>query len=150
MKSARKIVEARKARAKRYDRMLKQEEWLKIPESPKGCVHSYQSYVCLIKPKDYSFGSKQFHSEQVPHLNRKRNQTMEHLAAKGIAIRQGTHAVHNLGYYRKKYWMKPEDYINSLVAEQWSITLPLYAQMTDDEQDLVITELKKCAELLES
>ncbi len=149
MKSAKKIIETRKLRAERYHQMLKNESWLKIPESPEGSIHSYQSYVCMIKPRDDSFESRQPNVETISLLNRKRNQLMEHLTGKGIAVRQGTHAVHNLGYYRKKYHLKSEDYINSLIAEQWSITLPLYVQMTDDEQDLVVRELKRCAELLE-
>ncbi len=73
---------------------------------------------------------------------------MERLAAAGIAIRQGTHAVHMLGYYREKYHLKSEDFIHSFAAEQLSITLPLYAQMTDEEQEFVIGELKKCVESL--
>ena len=73
---------------------------------------------------------------------------MEQLWTKGIAVRQGTHAVHMLGYYQKKYRLKPEDYINSFIAERLSITLPLYVQMTDEEQDYVIQELKACVESL--
>lgn len=149
MKSAKKIIETRKARAVRYHQMLKNESWLKIPECPEGNIHSYQSYVCMMKPRDDSFESRQPNVETISLLNRKRNQLMDHLTGKGIAVRQGTHAVHNLGYYRKKYDLKSEDYINSLIAEQLSITLPLYVQMTDDEQDLVVRELKRCAELLE-
>jgi len=149
MKSAKKIIEARKARAERYHLMLKNELWLKIPECPVGSIHSYQSYVCLVKPKGSFFEFGQPNAETVSLLNRKRNQLMEHITEKGIAIRQGTHAVHNLGYYRNKYHLKPEDFINSWIAERWSITLPLYVQMTDDEQDLVVRELKKCAALLE-
>jgi len=149
MKSATKIIEARKARAERYDQLLKGEEWLKIPECPDGNIHSYQSYVCMIKPKGYSFGIEEFSLEKVSLFNKKRNQLMEILWTKGIGIRQGTHAVHHLGYYREKYGLRPEDYLYSLIAEQWSITLPLYAQMTDEEQDFVVKELKLCAESLE-
>jgi dTDP-4-amino-4,6-dideoxygalactose transaminase len=149
MKSAKKIIEVRKARAERYHRMLKNEFWLQIPECPEGSIHSYQSYVCMMKPREDSFELKPLNVETISLLNQRRNQLMEDLTGKGIAARQGTHAVHTLGYYRNKYHLKPEDYLNSLIAEQWSITLPLYVQMTDDEQDLVVRELKRCAELLE-
>jgi dTDP-4-amino-4,6-dideoxygalactose transaminase len=74
---------------------------------------------------------------------------MERLVSADIGVRQGTHAVHMLGYYQQKYRLKLEDYPCSWVAEQLSITLPLYAQMTDEEQDLVVQELKQCAGLLE-
>lgn len=143
MKSARKIIETRRARAERYNQMLRDEEWLMTPEVPNGSLHSYQSYVCLVRPKEYSY--EEMNLDTVLLLNKKRNKMMERLGKKGIAARQGTHAVHILGYYREKYYLKPEDCMNSFIAEQLSITLPLYVQMTDDEQDFVIQELKACA-----
>lgn len=149
MKSAQKIIEARRARAERYDQLLRGEKWLRIPECPDGQVHSYQSYVCMIRPKDYSFGAEEYSLEQVSLFHNKRNQLMETLWTKGIGTRQGTHAVHHLGYYREKYGLKSKDYLHSLIAEQWSITLPLYVQMTDEEQDFVVKEMKQCAESLE-
>jgi dTDP-4-amino-4,6-dideoxygalactose transaminase len=142
MKSATKIIAARIARAERYHKLLREEEWLQIPECPEGYIHSYQSYVGLMKL------SKENSMQEILLLNRKRNQMMERLGSAGIAVRQGTHAVHMLGYYREKYHLKAEDCIHSFAAEQLSITLPLYPQMTDEEQDYVIGEIKKCAESL--
>ncbi len=139
MKNAIRIIAGRIARAERYHQFLRGEEWLQIPECPQGYVHSYQSYVTILKL------SKKPSLEEIVHLNRKRNQIMERLGAMGIAARQGTHAVHMLGYYREKYRLKPEDCIHSFAAERLSITLPLYPQMTDGEQDFVIGELKECA-----
>ena len=142
MKNATKIIAARIARAERYHKLLREEEWLQIPECPEGYIHSYQSYVGLLKL------SKKTSMQEILLLNRKRNEMMERLGAAGIAIRQGTHAVHMLGYYREKYHLKPEDCVNSFIAEQLSITVPLYAQMSDEEQDFVVQEIKKCAESL--
>jgi perosamine synthetase len=149
MAAAREIIAVRKARAEKYHQMLKDEQWLKTPECPDGSIHSYQSYVCLLKLKDHSWNSKQPNTEQISFLNKRRNDLMEQLGANGIAVRQGTHAVHALGYYKRKYRLKTEDYMNSFIAERLSITLPLYAQMNDDEQDFVGREIKRCAELLE-
>jgi len=146
MKSAQKIIETRRARAERYHWMLRDEEWLITPEAPNKNLHSYQSYVCLVKPKGYSWEGMNL--QTVALLSKTRNRMMERLGRKGIAVRQGTHAVHTLGYYRKKYHLKPEDCRNSFIAEQLSITLPLYVQMTDEEQDFVTQELKACAESL--
>jgi perosamine synthetase len=143
MKNASRIIAARIAKAERYHQSLGEEEWLKIPECPVGYIHSYQSYVGLLNL------SRKPNVQEVLLLSQKRNRMMEQLGSKGIAVRQGTHAVHALGYYREKYRLKPEDCINSFIAEQLSITLPLYVQMTDDEQDFVIQELKTCAESLE-
>jgi len=143
MKNASRIIATRIAKAERYHQSLGEEEWLKIPECPLGYIHSYQSYVGLLKL------SKKNRKQEISLLNQKRNRMMEQLWSKGIAVRQGTHAVHALRYYREKYRLRPEDYMNSFIAEQLSITLPLYVQMTDDEQDFVIRELKVCVESLE-
>jgi dTDP-4-amino-4,6-dideoxygalactose transaminase len=68
---------------------------------------------------------------------------MFQLEEKGIATRQGTHAVHTLGYYRKKYGLKADDYIYSYAADRLSVTLPLYPTMTDEEFDYVMENLLK-------
>jgi dTDP-4-amino-4,6-dideoxygalactose transaminase len=65
------------------------------------------------------------------------------LQAKGIATRQGTHAVHALGYYRAQYGLTPDDCPQAWRADQESLTLPLYATMTDEEQDYVIDTLRE-------
>ncbi len=149
MKRLKEIIHIRKSRAERYHQILKGEKWIKIPEVTERNTHSYQSYVCLIKPKGRLLNIEPPSFEEVSILHEKRNKLMGYLESRGIAVRQGTHAVHNLGYYKKKYQIRPEDYMNSLIAEKLSITLPLYCQMTDKEQNHVVEELKKCAELLE-
>lgn len=67
---------------------------------------------------------------------------MDRLDTAGIATRPGTHAVHMLGFYKNKYSINPEDFPNAYLADQLTITLPLYAQMTEEEQDYVIDHLK--------
>lgn len=71
-----------------------------------------------------------------------RNKLMETLEGQGISTRQGTHAVHTLGYYRNKYGLKEDELPSSLEADRLSITLPLYPQMTDAEQEMVVERLK--------
>ena len=71
---------------------------------------------------------------------------MDRLEEKGIATRQGTHAVHTLGYYAKKNNLKEEDFINSYAADRLSIALPLYAEMRDDEFEYVIKNIRKLLE----
>ena len=46
-----------------------------------------------------------------------------------------------LGFYRRKYGIRPEDLPNSLIADRLTIALPLYAQMTQAEQDYVLEHL---------
>jgi dTDP-4-amino-4,6-dideoxygalactose transaminase len=61
----------------------------------------------------------------------------------GIATRPGTHAVHLLGYYSKKYNFKPSEFPNSLIANETSMAIPLHNKLTRADQDRVIHSLKK-------
>ena len=148
MKVAKEILRARRRRAGRYDDLLKDERGLNLPEAPPDYVHSYQSYVCLLQPQNASWGLRKPSLEEIATMHKKRNQVMERLGEKGIAVRQGTHAVHTLGYYRGKYHLSPGHCLMALIADRTSITLPLYVQMTDEEQDLVVRELRTCVESL--
>ena len=66
---------------------------------------------------------------------------MEKLENKGIATRQGTHAVHMLGFYKKKYGYKDMDFPGSFEADRLSIALPLYPSMSDSQQIYVISNI---------
>lgn len=129
------ILQKRTERARDYDRMLGDVEWLRTPLVPEGYTHGYQAYVCLFRPEEPDLNN-------VEELNRRRNELMTRLEAQGIATRQGTHAAALVGYYSEKYGLRPEHFPNTYIAEQLSLTLPLYAQMTEDEQDRVVNALK--------
>ncbi|MBX3228443.1 MAG: DegT/DnrJ/EryC1/StrS family aminotransferase [Labilithrix sp.] len=115
------ILSARQARAKRFNELLAGIPGLTLPRTPEGYEHAFQSYVAIVEKS---------------HEDRDRIALA--LQAKGIATRQGTHAVHALGYYRAKYGTKIEDCPMAWKADRQSMTLPLYATMTDEEQDYVV------------
>lgn len=139
MKKARYIFNKRREIAKRYDEALKDIGGLITPYLPEDYTHGYQSYVCLFtNGEDISNIS----IKKINEINKKRNEFMEKLEINGIATRQGTHAVHTLGYYKNRYNLNAEDYINSYAADRLSIALPLYAKMTDKEQDYVVENVK--------
>ena len=128
------IIDRKIERARIYDENLKGIEYLQLPSAPEGCKHVYQSYVTRIEnPVSKTLS--------LDELNQIRNKIMFKLEELGIATRQGTHAVHTLGYYRQKYHLDYRDYPASLAADRLTITLPLYAQMTDEEQEYVIDNL---------
>ena len=87
--------------------------------------HSYQSFVIHVAE-----GGR-----------KRRNAVMAALAEQDIQTRPGTHAVPGLGYYRKKYSLEPEDYPNALLAEETTITLPLFPGMTENDIDRVFDAL---------
>jgi dTDP-4-amino-4,6-dideoxygalactose transaminase len=133
------IIDSRVEKAAKYDEGLGDLECLQIPHMPEGYKHSYQSYVILLRdPAQVVIGA-----DKLEQLNNTRDAIMAQLAEKGIATRQGTSAVHKLGYYRKKYGLKEDYFPMALRAEWLSIALPLYPQMTDEEQDYVIKNLRQ-------
>lgn len=128
------ILSRRRAIAGRYDTALASIPWLIRPQVPAGYVHGYQSYVGLYAPEAPSMDS-------LAQLNGRRNELMQALEDQGIATRQGTHAPVLLGYYTRRYGLKPEAYPSSVMADRLSISLPLYAQMTEEEIDRVVDAL---------
>jgi dTDP-4-amino-4,6-dideoxygalactose transaminase len=75
--------------------------------------------------------------ESTEKLNQKRNKMMMELEAAGITVRQGTHAVHTLGYYRNKYSISDRDFPFSFMADRLSITLPLYYDFSEEDGNYV-------------
>jgi dTDP-4-amino-4,6-dideoxygalactose transaminase len=130
------ILERRRLLAERYDEMLADVSWLRTPSVPGGMTHGYQSYVCLFAPDEPAVAN-------VERLHAMRNSLMESMEKDGVATRQGTHAAHLQGFYRDKYGIAPADYPNAWFADRLSISLPLYAQMTEAEQDTVVTSLRR-------
>ena len=130
------VVERRRARAKRYDALLAGFDWLRVPAVPSHAEHSYQSYVCLFAPEVPDLGN-------VDRLHAQRNAVMRAAEAAGVSTRPGTHAVHALGWYRRRFGYSVVDRPQAWLADRLSITLPLYPQMTDEEQDYVIATLSK-------
>jgi perosamine synthetase len=131
------ILSERQLRAQRYDTLFETFTWLRRPTVPEGSVHGYQGYVCLFTPEDPTM-------KNVERLHEQRNAIMMKLEAMGIATRQGTHAPVIQGYYVNKYGLRPEQFPNAYMADRLTLTLPLYVQMTEEEQHLV------CRSLMES
>lgn len=121
------ITAERRRRAQRYTDAFSTLAGLTCPVEPPGYVHGYQSYVVLVTAP------------------LSRDDMAARLATEGIATRQGTHAVHTLGVYAAKYGLKPADFPNALAADRQSLALPLYPQMTDEEQDYVIARVRAAA-----
>lgn len=128
------LLEQRTAVARRYDEALAGLGWLRSPVTPEGYRHGYQSYVCLFQPDKAAMAN-------VDWLHAKRNELMDALESAGVATRPGTHAVHALGFYREKYGIQVSDYPNAWIADQLTLALPLYAQLTAEEQAYVVGHL---------
>lgn len=136
MRRAEWILGERARRARIYDEMLMGMDWLGTPSVPDGCIHGYQAYVCLFRPEQPTF-------DNVDRLHEQRNELMMRMESAGIATRQGTHAPILLDLYASRYDLRPEQFPNACLADRLSLALPLFAQMTDAEQDFVVTQLSE-------
>jgi dTDP-4-amino-4,6-dideoxygalactose transaminase len=144
MDKAQTIICGRQEAAARYDRLLQGIPEIRTPFMPKGYTHSYQSYVCLYKVnKEELEKENNIDWDQISEWNKERNHLMAALDHSGISVRQGTHAVHTLGYYKTKYGLNDYDYPMSYIADQLSISLPLYFGMTEQEQIRVVNALRE-------
>lgn len=128
------IMQQRQRLATVYDDILSNVAGINAPVVPEGYQHGYQAYVTLFAPEKPDLSN-------VEKLNEQRNTIMMTLEERGISTRQGTHSVALQNYYAKKYNIKHEDFPQAYLAQQLSLTLPLYPQMTDEEQSYVCDNL---------
>ena len=136
------ITETRRQKAHLYDRLIKDMDvdFLVAPFVPDGYFHTYQSYVCLIDINRLGFTSEG--NEDIEKASEFRNEIMRKLDNAGIATRVGTHANHMLNHYVERYRFAPEDFKVSYMLDKLSITLPLYVQMSEQDQIRVLQALK--------
>jgi perosamine synthetase len=130
------LLDARRQVAAKYAERLARFDWLQLPAVPSGHAHGWQSYVCLFRPERPTLAN-------VDALHARRNALMTRMEAAGVATRQGTHAPVTQAYYTAKYGFTRERFPNAVLAEALSLSLPIYAQMTDDEIDTVVRELER-------
>lgn len=130
------IIAEKRKKAKLYDRLIQQYlPAFVTPSAPDGYFHTYQSYVCMLNLKKLGF-SDILEGEQY------RNWLLEKLEDHGISTRQGTHAVHMLGYYKKQFGYQSDDFPNAWACSCLSIALPLYIQMSEEDQIYVIQTIR--------
>lgn len=135
MDRAEKIYEKRNFIANKYIKALKDIEWLVKPFTNDEYTNGFQAFVCL-------FQNRKITIDNIDEVNKKRNDFMDYLFEKGISTRPGTHAVHNLQYYKTKYNIKPESCLNSYIADKCSVALPIFPSMTEEESDYIIECIK--------
>lgn len=127
MRKLDRLLQERGALATRYTELLQGLDNVQLPASPERCGHTYQSYVIRLVQGGVG----------------KRNGVMDALSERGIQTRPGTHAVHRLGFYTRKYKIHPEQFPNAALCEDTTITLPLFPGMTEEQQQFVVSCLKQ-------
>jgi dTDP-4-amino-4,6-dideoxygalactose transaminase len=119
------ILSERRQLARRYSLLLGADERIQTPCEPPGYYHTYQSYcIRLLETQRVS-----------------RAEIMSELAAQGIATRRGVMATHLEPYYQALTPNVSLPITEAASAE--TLLLPLYAGMTEVEQDTVILALHR-------
>lgn len=125
----------RKALAQRYYQLLADIPELILPidpDSPEAAGHAWHLYLALLK------------IEKIRHLNLTRDDFIEKM--KNIYhIGLGFHydPPHLYRFYQEKYGYQKGDFPNAEFMSERVISLPLFASMTDADQDRVVLAIKK-------
>jgi len=110
-----------------YYSELQSLKWLKLPSIADYQVHAWQSFVTYVNPKEAPMS---------------RNNLMEYLQEKGISTRPGTHAIHLLNYYAKKYDFEPDLFPSARDCDANSMAIPLHNNMTEADYKYVVKTIK--------
>ena len=135
MDRAREIIDERREIGLEYNSRLKDLSFFQLPFENNDFLHSYQSYPCIYDVKRTS-------PRNIKSIKNQRNAFMDNLQKNGVSTRPATHAVHMLKYYSTKYGLKPEDFPNARIANDCSLSFPLYNGLKEDEQNYVIKIIK--------
>jgi perosamine synthetase len=119
------FIERRRTFAARYAQGLSQIGWLTPPSEPAGHRHNFQAYMARLT-KDAPVS---------------RNELMQALLDRGISTRRGIMASHREKPYIDARWDRelPE----TCAAADDSIILPLFHQMTEQEQAFVLESIRE-------
>ena len=110
-----------------YFKELKNIKWLELPVIPKNFTHGWQAFVILVKKNK---------------IKKSRNNILEYLNEHGISCRPGTHAIHTLSYYKKKYKIKETEFLISKMCQDQTIALPLHNGMNEKDFKYIIKIIK--------
>jgi len=111
----------------RYFERLRSLGWLKPPMQPAGLHPNFQSYVVRLSP-EAPIG---------------RDALMQELLDRGVSTRRGIMAIHREAPFRDARWESRLPETNA--ATESTIILPLFHQMTEDEQDYVVESISAIA-----
>ncbi len=107
-----------------YDERLAGVDGVRLPITPDGRTHTYQSYVVLLdEPID-------------------RDAIIVALAADGIESTIGTYALHAEPFFARTLDLRAGDRPASWRAVRGTLALPLHGGLTEDDVDLVVDRLR--------
>lgn len=118
------LLERRRELARRYTAALDQVPGIVVPREPEWARTNWQTYAVRLGPA----------------LDQRT--VMQHLLDAGIATRRGVMNVHREHSYPSATWRAAGPLVQSELAQDTVIALPLFHQMSEREQDDVIDALR--------
>jgi len=127
LKKLDRFITERAQLAAQYRKELTDVTWLGLPHEPNGGRHAWQAFVTYVDAGAAPLS---------------RNEIMETLQQRGISTRPGTHAVHMLGYYRKRFDLKPDDFPGARDCDRHTMAIPLHNRMNEDDFSHIVKSLR--------
>jgi perosamine synthetase len=124
MKKLDRIIAARRRLAHHYDSLLENDPVL-VPAVPLQSFHVYQSYVTLLP------------EEAAP----RRTEIIRQLKEQGVETNIGTWHMPLTAYFRTRYGYRVNDFPVSEDVFARALTLPLYENLTAEDQQFVVEHL---------
>jgi perosamine synthetase len=119
------MLARRRTLAERYSSRLSSIPWLVLPAEPPDYRHNYQSYMVRLR-------------SDAPMT---RDALMQNLLDRGVCSRRGIMAIHRERPYRREDW-DPRLRVTNVVTDT-ALVLPLFCEMTEQEQDYVMECVEK-------
>jgi dTDP-4-amino-4,6-dideoxygalactose transaminase len=123
------MIARRRALALRYSSRFSSLPWLVLPTEPADCRHNFQSYMVRLRSDS-------------PIT---RDDLIQELLDRGVSSRRGIMAIHRESPYCSEKWDAGLP-VTNLVTDT-TVVLPLFHEMTDEEQDYVIDCVEQIAHL---
>jgi dTDP-4-amino-4,6-dideoxygalactose transaminase len=117
------LLARRRQIADKYRELLTEREGLDLPAEPEWGRHTFQSFVVLL-------------DSQVD-----RDGVIRALSERGIETTIGTYALHREPFFRRTLGYVPGQLVTSSDVYHRALTLPLYAEMSDDDVEYVAHNL---------
>ncbi|HTA98348.1 MAG TPA: DegT/DnrJ/EryC1/StrS family aminotransferase [Solirubrobacteraceae bacterium] len=123
------ILERRRLLAERYTAALEQMQHLEAPYEPPYATRTWQSYCVRV----------------APDAPLQRTELMRSLLQDGIATRRGVMAIHEEASYADRPTDGPQLYLpHTEAATRETLMLPLFPDLTEDQQDYILERLEAC------
>lgn len=126
LKKLNKAISLRRKDAAYMSKRLSNISGIEVPKPPAGYFHVYQMYTVEINDG-----------------KRRRDEIKNHLTDKGIMTKVYFFPVHLTRFYRERYGFQNGELPVTEELSERVVTLPMYASMTTDEMNYVISSIKE-------